>query len=109
MATVTRMSVMPCMPEINNETTLKNPQLQQCFPTNMQRQTRSAGCLLSVTWRLITYQWRKPLKEKQAWKPLMYGVYHVDVERCMLDKPEFRNQVQGAHEAPFHGPQRIQL
>ena len=39
-------------------------------------------------------------------KPLMYGVYHVDVERCMSDKQEFRNQMQGAHVAPFPGPAR---
>jgi len=39
---------MPCMPEISNETRLKNPQVWPCFPTNMQPQTRSAaGCLLS--------------------------------------------------------------
>jgi len=36
----------------------------------------------------------------------MYGVYHVDVGRCMSDKLEFRNQMQGAHEAPFPGPAR---
>ena len=75
---------MPCMPEINNETRLKNP--QPCFPTNMQSQIRSAGCLLSVTWRL--------------------AIYHVDVGRCMSDKQEFRYQMQGAHKAPFPGPAR---
>ena len=36
----------------------------------------------------------------------MYGVYHVDVGRCMSDKLEFRNQIQGAHEAPLPGPAR---
>ena len=33
----------------------------------------------------------------------MYVVYHVDVGRCMSDKQAFRNQMQGAHEAPFPG------
>jgi hypothetical protein len=37
---------------------------------------------------------------------LMYGVYHVDVGRCISDKQEFRNQMQGAHAAPFPGPAR---
>jgi len=31
----------------------------------------------------------------------MYGVYHVDVGRCMSDKQEFRNQMQGTHVASF--------
>jgi len=31
----------------------------------------------------------------------MYGVYHVDVGRCMSDMQEIRNQIQGAHKAPF--------
>ena len=31
---------------------------------------------------------------------------HVDVGRCMSDKQEFRNQMQGAHTAPFPGPAR---
>jgi len=35
----------------------------------MQPQTRSAGFLLSVTWRLITYQWRKPLKVNRLENP----------------------------------------
>ena len=34
----------------------------------------------------------------------MCGVYHVDMGRCMSDKQKFRNQMQGAHEAPFPGP-----
>ena len=54
----------------------------------------------------MTYQWLKLLKEIQALKPLMHGVYHVDVGRCMSDKQEFINQMQGAHEAPFPGPAR---
>ena len=33
----------------------------------------------------------------------MYGVYHMDMGRCISDKQEFRNQMQGAHEAPFPG------
>jgi len=36
----------------------------------------------------------------------MYGVYHVDVGRCMSHKLQFRNQMQGAHEAPFSGQAR---
>ena len=36
---------------------------------SLQPQTRSAGCLLSVTWRLITYQWRKPLKVNRFENP----------------------------------------
>jgi len=40
----------------------------------MQPQTTSAGCLLSVTWRLITYQWRKPLKVNRLENP-WYMVY----------------------------------
>jgi len=36
----------------------------------------------------------------------MYGVYHVDVGKSMSDKQEFRNQMQGAHEAPFPVPAR---
>ena len=36
----------------------------------------------------------------------MYGVYHVDVGRCMSDKKEFRNQMQGTHVAPFPEPAR---
>ena len=35
----------------------------------------------------------------------MYDVCHVDVGRCMSDKQEFRNQMQGAHTAPFPGGQ----
>ena len=36
----------------------------------------------------------------------MCGVYSVDEGKCMSDKQEFRNQMQGAHEAPFPGPAR---
>jgi len=33
----------------------------------------------------------------------MYGVYRVNVGRCMSDKLEFRNHMPGVHEAPFPG------
>ena len=36
----------------------------------------------------------------------MCGVYSVDEGKCMSDKQEFRNQMEGAHEAPFPGPAR---
>ena len=36
----------------------------------------------------------------------MYGVYHVDVGGCVSDRQVFRNQMQGAHEAPLPGPAR---
>ena len=36
----------------------------------------------------------------------MYDVYHVDVGGCISDKQEFRNQMQGAHKAPFPGSAR---
>jgi len=36
----------------------------------------------------------------------MYGVYHVDVGRCMSDNLMFRNQMQRAHKAPLPGPAR---
>ena len=35
LSTITRISVMPFMPEINNEARLMNPQVQPCFHTNM--------------------------------------------------------------------------
>ena len=44
----------------------------------MQPQTRSAaGCLLCVTWRLITNQWRKPLKENRPEHPwcMVYTIW----------------------------------
>ena len=37
---------------------------------------------------------------------MMYGVYSVDVGRCMSEKHEFRNHMQGAHKAPFPVPAR---
>jgi hypothetical protein len=36
----------------------------------------------------------------------VYGAYHVDMGRCVSDTQEFRNQIKGAHEAPFPGPAR---
>jgi len=42
-----------------------------------------------------------------TWRGFVYWDFLRDGwRRAMSDKPEFRNQVQGAHEAPFPGPAR---